>query len=55
MKKFDLQDGVLALGVAALCAGVGCVYWPAALIVLGLLCFWAVWLMERTKTKQAGQ
>lgn len=49
MKKLDLQDGLLLVGVATLCAGVGFIYWPASLIVFGVLSLAAVFLIARTQ------
>lgn len=51
MKFLDLQDFLLAFGVVSLCAGVGFIYWPAALVLFGLLCLCAVFLIEKTKSK----
>ena len=34
-QHMDLRDGVAALGLALVSAGVGFIFWPAALIVAG--------------------
>lgn len=49
--KLDLQDALLTLGILAVCSGVGFIYWPAAVILFGLLCLCAVFLIEKTKSK----
>lgn len=33
----DVSDVLLYLGLALIVAGVACIYWPAALIVAGVL------------------
>lgn len=47
--KTDFQDALLGMGVILLAAGVAAIYWPAALILLGLLALAAVVLIERTR------
>ena len=47
--KLDLQDWLLLVGVVCVCTGVGFIYWPASLILLGLLCLSNVLLIERAK------
>jgi hypothetical protein len=49
MKRFDLQDSLLLTGVLSLETGVAAIYWPAALILLGLLCLGGVLLIERAR------
>lgn len=53
MKKFDLQDALLAVSVLSVEGGVGAIYWPAALILLGLLAFGAVLLIQIGKKDKA--
>jgi hypothetical protein len=47
--KFDLQDCLLAAGFVSFETGVGFIYWPAALILAGLLCFAFALAIEREK------
>jgi len=49
MKHIDVQDILLLAGVASLCTGVGVVYWPAAVILFGIICLILVLLIERSK------
>ena len=48
-ERFDLQDCLIVGGFICLVTGVGVIYWPAALILAGLLFFAAVWLIELAK------
>jgi hypothetical protein len=43
----DLQDCLLIIGVLLLVAGTGAIYWPAGLILAGLLCLLFAFLIER--------
>jgi hypothetical protein len=47
--KFDLQDSLLALGIALLEGGVATFSWRVALVLGGLICLTLVHLIERTK------
>jgi hypothetical protein len=48
-RLLDLQDVLLALGFLALTRGVAAIYWPAALILAGLIFFTFALLIERAK------
>lgn len=48
-RRFDLQDALLALGIALLAGGVAAIYWPAALILGGVIALLMVALIERAK------
>jgi hypothetical protein len=47
--RFDLQDAFIVFGAVALLAGIALKSVPAALITLGILCFAAAALIERSK------
>jgi hypothetical protein len=49
IKNLDLQDALLLMGVGSLCGGIAAVYWPAALMMFGLICLTAVYLIERSR------
>lgn len=51
-KRFDLQDGLVIGGFVALEAGIAAIYWPAALIVAGLLAFGFAYLIERDRAME---
>jgi hypothetical protein len=44
--KFDLQDALLLVGVASLVGGVAMWSRPGALVLFGLLCLFAVVLIQ---------
>lgn len=52
MKGWDLQDGLLVCGFCCLEGGVAAIYWPAALILAGLLCFGFAYSIEKLKAKE---
>ncbi len=49
--KVDLQDALLLVGLGTLTCGVWVIYWPGALIFIGLVCLFGVFLIERSKQK----
>lgn len=53
-QALDLQDFMLMAGFVSFVAGVAFIYWPAGLIVAGILFFAAVYLIERAKRKANG-
>ncbi len=48
-KRLDLQDALLVVGFLGLESGVAAIYWPAALILGGVICFSFAYLIERAK------
>jgi len=48
-QKWDLQDALLILGVLLLEAAAAAIWWPAALILGGLLSLGFAWLIEKSK------
>lgn len=54
-RRFDLQDGLVASGFVALVVGVAAIYWPAALILAGLLFFGFAALIEFARAKEEKQ
>lgn len=46
MKKFDLQDALLLVGLACVVGGVAMWSRPAALILFGVLCLSSVCLLQ---------
>jgi hypothetical protein len=51
-RRIDLQDALLVLGIALFESGVAAIYWPAALILGGVMCLFLTALIERTKPKK---
>ena len=39
LEHFDLRDGIFAFAIILIAMGVAFIYWPAALIVTGVLLF----------------
>ena len=54
MKKIDLQDVLLVLGVASLVGGIAAWSKPAACITFGILCLALVFQIERAKRIRKG-
>jgi hypothetical protein len=52
--KFDLQDGLLLLGIACVVGGIAVWSKPAAAIVFGLFCLLAVLLIGRAGKATSG-
>ena len=50
LERFDLQDGLLAVGFISLEIGTWMIYRPAAFILAGSLFFGCAFLIERAKT-----
>jgi len=48
-KRLDLQDALLVAGFLGLESGVAAIYWPAALVLGGAICFFFAYLIERAK------
>lgn len=53
LKHTDLPDGLIVAGYALVTTGTAAIYWPAGVVVAGLLCFCFAVLIERAK--KAGQ
>ena len=49
MKNLDLQDVLIVAGFLGLESGVAAIYWPAALILGGLMSFAFALLIERSQ------
>ena len=49
MKRIDLQDVLLLAGIVSIVGGVAVWSRPAASVLFGLLCLFAVWQIERGK------
>ena len=49
MKNLDLQDVLIVAGFLGLESGVAAIYWPAALILAGLIFFSFALLIERSQ------
>lgn len=47
----DVQDVMIVVGFLSLVCGVATIYWPAALIVAGLLFFAFAWLIQLSRPK----
>lgn len=54
MKKIDHQDILLILGVASIVGGIAAWSRPAAAIVFGLMCLFAVSQIERVRRVKKG-
>lgn len=52
----DREEWLGALGLTCLGFGIGAIYWPAALIVVGLVCLYLAWEGARRgdSTRDAG-
>ncbi len=53
--EFDAQDALLIAGFVSLETGVAFVYWPAAFILAGLLCFGFAYLIERARPREVSK
>ena len=51
MGKIDVQDVLLLAGFCGVETGIGFIYWPAALIIGGLICFGFAYLIHCCKQK----
>lgn len=49
MKRFDLQDALLVLGIGLIVGGIAAWSRPAAAIILGLFCLAAVYAIAHTR------
>ena len=52
-KRFEIVDAAFLLGAALALGGIGCIYWPAALITAGVsIMLVAVKLWEKDKERK---